>query len=139
MQPYFSAWRGLLPVVAGIFSTWLVLSPITLQAETAPRKLSLSLGDFRFHPAEISIRASETVQLELSNKDRLTPHNFTLRSTEAGLDINLDVGPGKTRTVEITPLVPGNYTYFCNKKLPLMKSHRERGMRGTLVVTPAAR
>ena len=32
--------------------------------------------------------------------------------------------------------VAGTYTFYCNKKLPLMKSHRDRGMEGALVVVP---
>jgi hypothetical protein len=27
-------------------------------------------------------------------------------------------------------------TFYCSKKLPFLKSHRERGMEGKLVVTP---
>jgi len=80
----------------------------------------------------------ETVQLELTNTDALTPHNFTLQAEEAGLAVDVDVGAGKTIVVDIVPLVPGSYTFFCNKKLPFTKSHRDRGMQGSLVVGPAA-
>ena len=31
----------------------------------------------------------------------------------------------------------GSYSFYCNKKLPFMKSHRDRGMWGRLVVNEA--
>jgi len=78
----------------------------------------------------------ETIRLELTNTDSLTPHNFTLQSDAAGLAVDIDVSAGNTEVVEITPQAPGTYTFYCNKKLPFMKSHRDRGMEGTLVVGP---
>jgi plastocyanin len=88
-------------------------------------------------PDTISALTGETVRLELNNTDNLTPHNFSLQAAEAGLDVDVDVSAGHTEVIEITPLAAGTYTLFCNKKLPFMKSHRDHGMEGTLVVGPA--
>ena len=95
------------------------------------------MGDYRFNPDTIRVQAGQTIQLELTNTDSLTPHNFTLKAEAAGLDVDTDVSAGKTEVVNITPLAPGSYKFYCNKKLIFMKSHRDRGMEGTLIVAPA--
>jgi plastocyanin len=136
MYVYFSSRQALFRYLAVIAVAILVpVSPGIRAAEGQPRTITVEMGDYRFSPDEISVRAGETVRLELHNTDTLTPHNFTLKEKNAGLDIDVDVGAGKTRTVEFTPQWPGSYTFFCNKKLPFMKSHRDRGMHGTLIVT----
>lgn len=107
-----------------------------LFAAAPVHSVDVHLGDYRYMPDSITVKSGETVRLKLTNTDKLTPHNFTLKAEGAGLDVDVDVSAGKTETVDITPLAPGSYTFYCNKKLPFFKSHRERGMEGTLVVTP---
>lgn len=113
-------------------------SACTVQALELPLAVTLTLGDYAFSPAHIEVAAGTPVQLTLSNTDNLTPHNFSLKDADGRLDIDADVGAGKSVTVEFTPRVPGSYTFYCNKKLPFMKSHRARGMQGTLTVTQPA-
>lgn len=123
-----------------VFAACLLVGPAATAAPplaAAPRSVDVHLGDYRFVPDSITVKSGETVQLNLTDTDKLTPHNFTLKAEGAGLDVDVDVSAGKTETVVITPLAPGRYTFYCNKKLPFLKSHRERGMQGTLVVTPA--
>lgn len=105
-------------------------------AET-PRSIPIEMGDYRFVPDRITVQSGETVRLELANTDFLAPHNFSIEAGQAGLAVDVDVGAGETATVEITPRAPGSYTFFCDKQLLFFKSHRERGMEGTLDVTPA--
>jgi len=101
------------------------------------QELSLNLGDYHFSPDTLQVHAGRPVRLTLSNTDTLTPHNFTLQATDPGLNIDTDVSAGRTTVVEFTPVKTGSYVFFCNKKLPFMRSHRERGMEGTLEVLPA--
>ncbi len=115
-----------------------VLAPgYSMATDSVPPLILIELGDYSFSPNEIEIRAGSTVQLQLTNRDAVVPHNFTLHDDTAGLDIDVNLAAGKARLVEITPLTPGSYKYYCNKKLPFMKSHRKRGMEGTLTVIPA--
>jgi len=109
-----------------------------VRAQQMPQAVAVTLGDYAFSPAHIEVTAGQPVSLTLTNTDAITPHNFTLQDTDAGLDISSGVGAGKSVLVEFTPRVPGTYTFYCNKKLPFMKSHREHGMEGTLTVTPAS-
>ena len=114
-----------------------VLLPGVLNAQDAePKKISITLGDYRFSPHNLTVAAGQPVLLELINTDKLTPHNFTLVDKAGNLDIDVNVSAGATREVSLTPQEPGTYTFYCSKKLPFMKSHREHGMEGSLVVTP---
>lgn len=114
----------------------LVLAPRGLPAAEAVRTIPVELGDYTFVPDRITVQRGETVRLELANTDFLTPHNFSIEDTQAGLDVDVDIGAGETTTIEITPRAPGTFTFFCDKQLLFFKSHREHGMEGTLVVTP---
>lgn len=125
-------------MLAGILVAGLVPGTPGPLAATPVRSIAVTLGDYRFTPDSITVASGETVQLELTNTDSVTPHNFTLKDEAAGLDVDVDVSAGRTEIVDITPLTPGEYKYYCNKKLLFMKSHRDRGMEGTLIVAPAA-
>lgn len=101
------------------------------------QKFTLELGDYRFKPATVNVVAGRPVELMLVNKDVITPHNLTFEDSGAGLDVAVDVQPGKTATIEFTATAPGRYTFYCDKKLLFGRSHRERGMEGELVVQSA--
>jgi plastocyanin len=123
--------------LTGILFAGFVLFAPGLPATPATRSIPVKMGDYRFKPDTIRVQTGETVQLELTNTDSLTPHNFTLKAEAAGLNVDTEVSAGKTEVVDITPRAPGSYKFYCNKKLIFMKSHRDRGMEGTLVVAPA--
>lgn len=107
-------------------------------AETGAQQVTVHLGDYRFHPDAIELVAGRPVELTLVNDDKITPHNFTLKEPNAGIDLEAAVSAGESTTLRFTPQTAGSYIFYCNKKLPFMKSHRERGMEGKLVVRPAS-
>ena len=119
-----------------IFATMLTLGAYTpAQAATNPnQRITVHMGHYRFEPNKIETTLGRILEITLINEDKITPHNFTLKAKEAGLDIDTDIGGGKTKTVRITPTKTGSYIFYCNKKLPFMKSHRMRGIEGTLLV-----
>jgi plastocyanin len=112
-----------------------LLLGLALNAAAEPREIALNLGEYRFTPPQLEVVAGEPLVLRLTNTDSLTPHNLSLAG--GGLELDVDVPAGQTLTVEITPREPGRHDFFCNKKLPFLKSHHERGMEGVLLVRPA--
>ncbi len=104
-------------------------------ADSSPVTVTIKLGDYRFSPDRIKVVAGQPVRLVLTNTDGITPHNFTLKDPAGGLDLDVDIAAGKTREIEFVPQTPGSYPFFCNKKVVFLKSHRDRGMKGTLTVT----
>ena len=138
MQTVYDQLSGLVkPILLG--ALLLVVEPaVTRGEEQPPQEVSLRLGDYRYTPDTIEVQAGRPVVLTLTNTDALTPHNFTLQDAAAGLAIDTNISAGTTAVVNFTPVKPGAYTFYCNKKLPFMRSHRERGMEGTLRVIPPA-
>jgi plastocyanin len=109
--------------------------PVTASAqENDAFQVGIELGDYRFEPDTIDVIAGKPVELILVNNDVLTPHNLTLKAAEAGLDVKANVQPGQSVVVRFTPEVTGTYDFYCDKKLLFMKSHRDRGMKGQLIV-----
>ena len=106
-------------------------------ADTETTYIRVTLGDYSYMPHEIKVKAGKPVVLQLVNTDLITPHNFILPDPEFGLDTNVDIPAGTTVEVQLNPQWPGSFTFYCDKRLPLMKSHREKGMEGKLIVEPS--
>lgn len=112
----------------------LLLLSHTVHGQEPPREIAITMGGYHYAPDVIEVDSGQTIFLHLSNTDGITPHNFTLVDESAGLDVDSDVSAGTSVRISLTPQRPGTWTWYCNKKLPFMKSHRDRGMQGTLVV-----
>ena len=126
-------------IVPAILLISLLLAPLVsaswLYADQGDIKvIEVQLGDYRFIPQEIQLIADQPVILRLVNTDSITPHNFTMKAANSAADINVDVPGGESIDVQLEPLPEGHYTFFCANKFMFMKSHREKGMEGTLVV-----
>lgn len=137
MNRFLAGYSPLFLALTSIVFTGFLLISVALQAATPARSVSVTMGDYRFSPDSIRVQSGETIRLALVNTDSLTPHNVTLKAEAAGLNVNIVVSAGGTEILDITPLAPGTFEFYCNKKLPFMKSHRHRGMEGALIVAPA--
>lgn len=114
-----------------------LLSAGGLQAEPVyTRVIEVTLGDYRYMPANIQLLVDQPVVLRLVNVDSFTPHNFTLEDDSDGLDVNIDIPAGASVDVHLIPLIPGSHIFYCRNKLLWMDSHRKKGMEGTLTVIP---
>jgi len=98
--------------------------------------VEVKLGGYRFMPQEIQLITNRSAILRLVNTDSITSHNFTMEAASGSPAIDVDVLGGESADVQLTPLPAGRYTYYCGNKLLFMKSHREKGMEGTLIVVP---
>lgn len=132
-----ATWRAGFSVI--LASMLLITAPLAPRAADADaQQVTVHLGDYRFQPETIEVVAGRPVELTLVNDDKITPHNFTLKEPAAGLDLDANVSGSESTTLRFTPQTAGTYPLYCNKKLPFMKSHRERGMEAKLVVKPAS-
>lgn len=98
------------------------------------QRASIQLDSYAYVPSHLVVEAGKAVELTLTSVTFITPHNFILLEPSAGLTIEQDIGSGKTVLVKFTPTKPGLYPFYCDKKLPLFPSHREKGMEGRLEV-----
>jgi uncharacterized cupredoxin-like copper-binding protein len=88
--------------------------------------MAVTLVDFGFRPAEIRIRAGQSVNLELANRGGVV-HDLTIPA----LGFQAAVEPGRQSTAGLRAPAAGTYEYYCS-----VPGHREAGMGGRLVVTP---
>src|SRR5690606_611744 len=100
-------------------------SDLSTPRQAAPREITIVLSDFKFEPAEITVKRGERVRLTLQNKGTVA-HDWTVR------DLNLAsprVQPGQTATYEFTVDRVGTFTSVC-----VEAGHEALGMTGRLIV-----
>lgn len=95
------------------------------------QEITVEAASFYFKPSRITVAANVPVRLTLTSHTFIIGHNFSLHAPEAGVDVDKDIGHGKTAVIEFTPTKAGEYSFFCDKD-----GHAGKGMKGTLVVTP---
>jgi plastocyanin len=98
--------------------------------------IKMEMGGYRFMPHEIRLTANKPAVLRLVNTDKTIPHNFTLKIAGSNIDINIDVSGGESAEVHLPALPAGSYSFYCGSKMVFSESHRDKGMEGTLVVSP---
>ncbi len=94
------------------------------------QRATITLDSYSYSPDRLIVQAGKPVELTLTSVTTITPHNFIIKE----LTVEQDVGAGKTVTVRFTPMQPGPYLFYCDKKLLFLPSHREKGMEGRLEV-----
>lgn len=123
--------RGRFSLFASLVAAFALL-PLACSA-SAGRELVVRAGErddgrMYFEPAELHVRAGETVTFVIENVGR-ADHEF--ESDEAGIE-EVVVPEGRTRRATWTaPKAPGVYPIYCD-----LPGHREAGMELTLVVDP---
>ena len=90
-------------------------------------------GSYFFNPNYIIVKVNVPVELKIRKESGVTPHDFILQAPEAGMNIKADLGTDATIIV-FTPTKIGTYPFYCDKKLPFVASHKEKGMEGVLEV-----
>ena len=98
--------------------------------------IRVEMGGYRFMPHEIRLTADKPAVLRLVNTDKTIPHNFTLKIAGNNIDIDIDVSGGESAEVHLPALPAGSYSFYCGSKMVFSESHRDKGMEGTLVVSP---
>lgn len=120
--------------LAAALAFWCLLSAPAFGAEAAQR-VEITADSYSFTPDHVVVRAGEPVEVVLTNEAFITPHNFVIDAPEAGIDVDVEIDDGPV-AVRFTPTRPGAYAFYCDKKLLFFKSHREKGMEGTIEVLP---
>ena len=85
-------------------------------------EIVVELNDDYFNPDEITIPVVETTKLILKNKGE-KEHTFTVKK----LGIDVEVQPGKEKTITLKPKEPGTYELLC-------RYHANEGMVGKVIV-----
>ena len=125
----------MLPNVLWTSVLWWLLAIISLSAHaTEPRAVDVVLNNYTIKPDLLMIKAGEPIILKVKNAATFIPHNLVIKSTEAGIELKVVVGAGKSDEIRFTPTRPGSYEMFCDTQPPIGLSHKQKGMHGMLVV-----
>ncbi len=99
-----------------------------------PQIIEVRLESYAIKPDMITVKVGQPVTLRVKNEATFIPHNLVIKSPDAGFDEKLDLSAGKSGELSFTPTKAGSYEMYCDKAPPIGKSHKEKGMRGLLVV-----
>ena len=133
-----------------MIGSWLTLVPtsVVLAADTfvpgppivvpispdGVQRATVVLDSYSYSPNHLVVESGKPVELTLTSRTTIIPHNFVMKELSAGLSIEQDVGAGKTIIAKLVPTQPGLFLFFCDKRLWPMPSHRDKGMEGLLEV-----
>jgi plastocyanin domain-containing protein len=96
------------------------------------QRVEMTGGSYYFDPAEIVVKVNVPVEL-IIKKVGGAPHSIALKAPEAGINFETSLG-AEPKVIRFTPTKAGKYPFWCTKKAPFSKSHREHGMEGMLEV-----
>lgn len=97
------------------------------------QRVEVLAGSYYFDPNYIIVKVNVPVELKIRKESGITPHNIVIKEPDADIDIreSLDSEP---KIIRFTPKKIGKYPFYCDKRFLFFKSHREKGMEGTIEV-----
>lgn len=98
------------------------------------QRMEVIVDSYSFTPDHLIVKENIPVEWTLKSVTWLVPHNFVLKSPDAGLGIEQEIPPGGTATVRFTPTRSGEFKVICTKRFLFFPSHEDLGMVGTLEV-----
>lgn len=98
------------------------------------QRATVEADSYAFTPHHLVVMAGQPVELTFKSVTWVVPHSVIIDDPRSRLHIREEIPSGETRTIKFTPTVPGSFAIYCDKKLPFMKSHREKGQEGVLEV-----
>jgi heme/copper-type cytochrome/quinol oxidase subunit 2 len=98
------------------------------------QRATVILDSYSYSPNHLVVENGKPVELTLTSVTTITPHNFIIKDSAGSLSVEQDVGAGKTVMARFVPTQPGLFSFFCDKRLWPMPSHRDKGMEGLLEV-----
>jgi plastocyanin domain-containing protein len=122
---------GLVKVTTALAAPESVIVPVS---QDNVQQLEITVDNYSLTPNRIVVKENILVELIFKSVTRIVPHNFVLKSPEAGITIDQEIGAGETTIVRFTPTRIGEFKFSCTKKLLFFPSHEDQGMVGTLVV-----
>lgn len=106
-----------------------VTPPLPAVQQPAPvKEFNVEAKKFKFDPSTITVKQGDTVKLHVSVPADDTAHGLAIKE----FDVNANLEPGKTTTVEFTADKAGTFPFFC----AVYCGEGHSNMRGKLVVEP---
>ena len=109
--------------------------PLTVPTDTdGVQRTTVILDSYSYQPSHLIVEKGKPVELTLKSVTTFTPHNFIIKDPGGSLSVEQDVSAGKIAVLKFTPMQPGIFPIYCDKRLWPLPSHRDKGMEGKLEV-----
>jgi plastocyanin len=134
-------YKKLLFVVAAVLIVLCMMASAEESVTVVPidkggvQRVEIVGGSYFFKPNHIVVKVNIPVELKVSKEPSLVPHDIVAKSPEAGIEFQETLSSAP-KTITFTPTKVGQYPFYCSKKAPFSKSHREKGMEGVIEVVP---
>lgn len=131
-----TGWFVVIVVSKGPAADLLTSNPVTRVPTSSDgvQRTTVILDSYSYSPNYLVVEHGKPVELTLTSVTTIIPHSFIMNDPNGSLSIEQDVSAGKTVTMRFIPTQRGHFSFFCDKRLWPMPSHREKGMEGTLEV-----
>lgn len=90
-------------------------------------------GGYFYKPDYVVVKINVPVELKVRKEGGIVPHDLVIDAPDAGITVRESLS-GEPKIIRFTPTKVGKYPFYCSKKPPFFKSHREKGMEGVLEV-----
>ena len=101
-------------------------------ADDGVQRVEITGGSYYFSPDHLVVKVNVPVEF-IVKKEGKKPHSIAMKAPEAGMEFSEKLG-SKPISIRFTPTKTGKFPFWCTKKFPFMKSHKDRGMQGVLEV-----
>jgi plastocyanin len=95
-------------------------------ATTTPKVFTVTGSNFAFAPTQLTVKKGDSVTINFVNSGGL--HDWKIDEFNAATK---KINGGQTDSVTFVADKAGSFEYYCS-----VGTHRQMGMRGTLIVTP---
>lgn len=101
--------------------------------EDGVQRVEMVGGGYFYKPNHIIVKVNVPVELKVKKEGGIVPHDLVIDAPDAGIAVRESLS-SEPKVIRITPTKVGKYPFYCSKKPPFFKSHREKGMEGVLEV-----
>jgi len=101
--------------------------------EDGVQRVEVVGGGYFYKPDHITVKVNVPVELKISKEGGIIPHDFVIDAPDAGIAVKESLS-SESKVIRFTPTKVGTYPFYCSKKPPFFKSHRDKGMEGVLEV-----
>ena len=136
MKKFLKIFLIVLTGTLAVGAAWGAQTPETFKAtldSNGIQKVEVLAGSYFFKPSYIIVKLNVPVELTIRKEAGATPHDIVISAPEAGINVQESLGT-EPKVIKFTPTKVGKYPFYCDKRFLFFKSHRERGMEGTLEV-----
>jgi plastocyanin len=98
------------------------------------QRVNIQAGSYFFDPNYLIVKLNVPVEITIKKEPEMIAHDFVISAPEAGMDVKEPLSK-EPKVIKLTPTRVGKYPFYCDHEFLFFRSHRVRGMEGTIEVT----